>query len=79
MIVVIQRKSDNKYLQSAENDSWTDSLTEAFEMNAVEYKGAKDILNSLYQEGDLKEIINFLKSKPTGKEDRKIIQNLLKK
>ena len=79
MILIIQRKSDNKYLVSAEGDTWTENISEAFEMNIIESEEAKLTLSNKYSEGDLKEILNFQKKKVVSKEEKKEIKNLFKK
>lgn len=79
MILIIQRKSDNKYLVSAEGDTWTENISEAFEMNIIESEEAKLTLSNKYSEGDLKEILNFQKTKVVSKEEKKEIKNLFKK
>jgi len=79
MILIIQRKSDNKYLVSAEGDTWTENISEAFEMNIIESEEAKLTLCNKYSEGDLKEILNFQKTKVVSKEEKKEIKNLFKK
>jgi hypothetical protein len=79
MIQIIQRKSDNKYLQSTETDSWVDNISDAFEMSLLEYMTAKNYLSSNYSDNDLKVIINPSKVKILSKEERKEIKNLFKK
>lgn len=79
MVKLIQRKSDNQYLVSAQDDTWTENLSEAFEMNIIESEEAKVTLSNKYTEGDLKEILNFQKTKIVSKEEKKLIRNLLKK
>ena len=79
MVQIIQRKSDNRYLISAEDDTWTENISEAFEMNIIESEEAKLTLSNKYSEGDLKEILNFQKTKVVSKEEKKEIKNLFKK
>lgn len=79
MVKIIQRKSDNQYLVSAQNDIWTENVSEAFEMNIFESEEAKVALSNKYAEGDLKEILNFQKTKIASKEEKKLIRNLFKK
>lgn len=79
MVKIIQRKSDNQYLVSAQNDTWSENLSEAFEMNIIESEEAKVDLSNKYTEGDLKEILNFQKTKIASKEEKKLIRNLFKK
>ena len=79
MIQIIQRKSDNKYLQSTETDTWVDNISDAFEMSLLEYMTVKNYLSSNYSDNDLKVIINPSKIKNLSREDRKEIKNLFKK
>lgn len=79
MIQIIQRKSDNKYLQSAETNTWVDDSSEAFEMSLIEYIRVKNLLSTSYSDNDLKLIINGNKFKNISKEDKKETQNLFKK
>ena len=79
MVQIIQRKSDNKYLQSAETDTWVDDSSEAFEMSLIEYIRVKNLLSTSYSDNDLKIIINGNKFKNISKEDKKETQNLFKK
>ena len=79
MIQIVQRKSDNKYLQSAESDTWVDNASDAFEMSLLEYMSVKTFLSSNYSNDDLKVIINFSKMKEISKQDKKEIKNLFKK
>lgn len=79
MVQIIQRKSDNRYLISAEDDTWTENISEAFEMNILESQEAKVTLFNKYSEGDLKEILNFQKTKISSKEEKKLIKSLFKK
>lgn len=79
MIQIIQRRSDNKYLQSAESDTWVDNIADAFEMSILEYKTSMNFLSSNYTDNDLKVIVNFSKMKDMTKQDKKEIKNLFKK
>lgn len=79
MIQIVQRKSDNKYLQSTETDTWVDNISDAFEMSLLEYMTVKNYLSSNYTDNDLKVIINPSKIKNLSREDRKEIKNLFKK
>jgi hypothetical protein len=79
MIQIVQRKSDNKYLQSAESDTWVDNVSEAFEMSLLEYMTVKTFLSSNYSNSDLKVIVNASKMKEMSKQDKKEIKNLFKK
>lgn len=79
MIKIIQRKSDNKYLQSVENDVWVDDIADAYEMNLFECEDIKKELLESYQNSDLKEILNFYKTKELNKEEKKKLRELFKK
>ena len=79
MIKLIQRKTDNKYLQSVETDTWVDDIKEAFEMTYKEYNTSKETLLNTYTEEQLKAVVNIKKSKPMTKEEKKELLNLLKK
>ena len=79
MIQIVQRKSDNKYLQSIETDTWVDNASEAFEMSLLEYMTVKTFLSSNYSNNDLKVIVNVSKMKEASKQDKKEIKNLFKK
>jgi len=78
MVIVIKRTTDNKYLKSLENDMWVDEQKEAFEMTFKERDEAKTLLLNTYSESQLKEIVNFLKTKPMTSAERKEIISLLK-
>jgi hypothetical protein len=79
MIQIVQRKSDNKYLQSIETDTWVDNASDAFEMSLLEYMTVKTFLSSNYSNNDLKVIVNVSKMKEMSKQDKKEIKNLFKK
>ena len=79
MIQIVQRKSDNKYLQSIETDTWVDNASDAFEMSLLEYMTVKTFLSSNYSNNDLKVIVNVSKMKEISKQDKKEIKNLIKK
>jgi zona occludens toxin (predicted ATPase) len=79
MIKLIQRTTDNKYLQSVETDTWVDDIKEAFEMTYKEYNTSKETLLNTYTEEQLKAVVNIKKSKPMTKEEREELINLLKK
>jgi len=79
MIQIVQRKSDNKYLQSIETDTWVDNASDAFEMSLLEYMTVKTFLSSNYSNSDLKVIVNASKMKEMSKQDKKEIKNLFKK
>lgn len=78
MIKYIKRKSDNKFLQSLETDTWVDDIKEAFEMTYKEYNTSKETLLNTYTEEQLKVIVNIKKSKPMSREEKKELLNLLK-
>jgi hypothetical protein len=77
MIKILQRKTDNKYLQSAETDTWVDNIKDAFEMTVIEFNNAKDALSG-YQSEDLKEILIIGKTKNVSIAERKALRDLLK-
>lgn len=78
MIKIIQRKSDNKYLQSAENDLWTNNISEAYEMSLIECIEVKNSLSANYTSEDIKEILNLNKVKIASKKEKKIYRDILK-
>ena len=77
MIKYIKRKSDNKFLQSLEEDIWVDNVKDALEMTLFECKKIKDNLLSSYQEDEIIEVVNFFKNKQLSKEEKKELKNLL--
>jgi len=79
MIKLIQRTTDNKYLQSVETDTWVDNVKDAFEMTYKEYNTSKETLLNTYDKEQLKTIVNMTKSKRITKEERVELINLLKK
>ncbi len=79
MIKLIQRTTDNKYLQSVETDTWVDNVKDAFEMTYKEYNTSKETLLNTYTKEQLKTIVNMTKSKRITKEERVELINLLKK
>ena len=78
MIKIIQRKSDNKYLQSAENDLWTNNISEAYEMSLIECIEVKNSISTNYTSEDIKEILNLNKVKIASKKEKKIYRDILK-
>jgi hypothetical protein len=78
MIKILQRKSDNKYLQSVENDLWVDNISEAYEMSLIECVEVKKSLSTNYTNEDIKEILNLNKVKIASKEEKKIYRDILK-
>jgi hypothetical protein len=78
MIKMIQRTTDNKYLQSIETDSWVDNVTEAFEMTYRECETAKTELLNTYTSDQMKEVVNMRKSKPISGEEKRELLDILK-
>jgi hypothetical protein len=78
MIKLIQRTTDNKYLQSVETDSWVDNVNDAYEMTYRECETAKTELLNTYTDEQLKVIVNMRKSKTITKEEKQELINLLK-
>ena len=79
MIKLIQRTTDNKYLQSVETDTWVDNVKDAFEMTYKEYNTFKETLLNTYTKEQLKTIVDMRKYKSITKEEREELINLLKK
>ena len=79
MIKLIQRTTDNKYLQSVETDTWVDDVKDAFEMTYRECETAKTELIKTYTSEQIKDIVNMRKHKPITKEEKRELINLLKK
>jgi hypothetical protein len=79
MIKLIQRTTDNKYLQSVETETWVDDIKDAFEMTYRECESAKTALNGVFFPEQLKEIVNMRKSKPITEEEKKELLDLLKR
>ena len=79
MIKYIKRKSDNMYLQSVETDTWVESVKDAYEMTYRECENAKTQLLNTYTLEQLKEIVNFQKSKPITEEEKQELLTMLKK
>ncbi len=79
MVKYIKRLSDNKYLQSVENDTWVDNVKDAYEMTYKECEEAKSLLLN-YSTEDIKEVVNNSKpGKPLTPEEKRELINLLKK
>lgn len=76
MVKLIKRTTDNKFLQSVENDVWVENVKEAFEMTYRECESTKTTLLQSYQPEQLKEIINMQKSKPMTEEEKKELLDL---
>jgi hypothetical protein len=79
MVKLIKRTTDKKYLQSVETDVWVDNVSEAFEMTYNECESAKTELLKTYPVEQIKEIVNFNKSKDITNEEKQQLLNLLKK
>ena len=79
MIKLIKRTTDKKYLQSVETDVWVDNVSEAFEMTYNECESVKIELLKTYPVEQIKEIVNFNKSKDITNEEKQQLLNLLKK
>jgi len=79
MIKLIQRTTDNKYLQSFETDTWVDDVKDAFEMTYRECETAKTELIKTYTSEQIKDIVNMRKNKPITQEEKRELLNLLKK
>ena len=79
MIKLIQRTTDNKYLQSVETETWVDDIKDAFEMTYRECETAKTALNGVFFPEQLKEIVNMRKNKPITEEEKKELLDLLKR
>jgi hypothetical protein len=78
MIKYIKRKSDNKFLQSLENDIWVDNTKDAYEMTYRECENTKTTLLNTYTSEEITEVVNMFKSKPMSREEKKELLNLLK-
>ena len=79
MIKYIKRKSDNKFLQSLENDVWVDNSKDAYEMTYRECEDTKTTLLNTYTSEEITEVVNMFKSKPMSREEKRELINLLKK
>jgi hypothetical protein len=78
MIQYIKRKSDNKFLQSLENDVWVDNSKDAYEMTYRECVDTKTALLNTYTSEEITEVVNLVKNKPMSREEKKELLNLLK-
>lgn len=76
MVKLIKRTTDNKFLQSVENDVWVENVKEAFEMTYRECESIKSELLKTYQQEELKEVFNMQKSKPMTEEEKKELLDL---
>jgi len=79
MVKLIKRRSDNKFLVSSEDNTWSDSISEALLMTYHECESIKELLLNSYSIEDLKEIVDFSKRKPMTLIEAREIRNLLKK
>ena len=79
MVKYIKRKSDNKFLQSLENDVWVDNPKDAYEMTYRECEDTKTTLLNTYTSEEITEVFNMFKSKPMSREEKKELINLLKR
>ena len=79
MIKYIKRKSDNKFLQSLENDVWVDNSKDAYEMTYRECEETKTTLLNTYTSEEITEVVNMFKSKPMSREEKRELLSLLKK
>jgi hypothetical protein len=78
MVKYIKRKSDNKFLQSLENDVWVDNSKDAYEMTYKECENTKTTLLNTYTSEEITEVVNMFKSKLMSREEKKELLNLLK-
>jgi len=67
------------YLQSLENDTWIDDKKDAFQMTYRECESIKESLMGSYTEDQIKDIVDFSKSKPITEEEKQELFDLLKK
>lgn len=79
MVKIIKRTTDNKFLQSIEEDLWVDNVKDALNMTYMECETNKLILLNTYTEEQIKEIVDFTKTKSLTKEEVKELRSLLKK
>ena len=79
MIKYIKRKSDNKFLQSLENDIWVDNSKDAYEMTYRECEETKTTLLNTYTSEEITEVVNMFKGKPMSREEKRELLSLLKK
>ena len=79
MIKYIKRKSDNKFLQSLENDVWVDNSKDAYEMTYRECEETKTTLLNTYTSEEITEVVNMFKGKPMSREEKRELLSLLKK
>ena len=77
MIKLIKRTSDKKYLQSLSGDTWVDSYKDAYQMTYFECETVKTELLKTYQPEELKEVIDFGKSKHMTEEEKNQLMGML--
>lgn len=78
MVKNIKRTTDNKFLQSLENDVWVDNRLDALDMTYRECETIKETLLLTYSAEQINEIVNFKKNKPISEEETKELIDLLK-
>ena len=79
MIKLLKRTTDNKYLQSFENDIWVDNKKDAFEMTYRECDTIKTELLKTYQTEQIVEMVDMFKNKSVPNEEKQELLSLLKK
>jgi hypothetical protein len=78
MVILIKRKLDNKYLLSAENDTWVDDVKLALAMSYKEHEDVKSELLNTYSNDDIQIITDLTRNKEISREEKKDLRNLLK-
>ena len=78
MVKIIQRTTDNKYLNSVETETWVDDIRDAFEMTYQECEQVKLSLEGVLLPEQIKEIVNMRKDKSITQGEKKELLNLLK-
>jgi predicted nucleic acid-binding protein len=79
MVKYIKRKTDNKFLNSTENDIWVDNRNMALKMTYRECEETKQKLLETYSSEDILEIVSMTEHKIISEEEKKELRNLLKK
>jgi len=79
MIKILKRITDNKYLQSLENDVWVDDINHSSKMTYKECETIKESLLNSYDQEQIVEITDCFKFKPITRAEKKELKNLLKK
>jgi hypothetical protein len=77
MIKLIRRRTDKKFLQSLSGDTWVDSHKEALNMTYNECEAAKTELLKIYQPEEIKEIVDFSKTKPMTEEEKSQLMEMI--